>query len=83
MLTEPKMGLAAAAAGGPPTNWALYDTHYTERFMSTPQANAEGYRPADPAEGQYRVRRRHRHHGRLAGAEGQCHRAATRRWSSG
>ncbi len=47
MLTEPKMGLAAAAAGGPPTNWALYDTHYTERFMSTPQANADGYAGTD------------------------------------
>ncbi len=27
-----------------PTDWALYDTHYTERFMDTPQDNAEGYK---------------------------------------
>lgn len=34
---------AAGIAGAPVTDWALYDTHYTERFMSTPQDNAEGY----------------------------------------
>jgi len=27
-----------------PTDWALYDTHYTERFMDTPQDNADGYK---------------------------------------
>ena len=47
MLTEPEMGLAAAAAGAPPTEWSLYDTHYTERFMSTPEANPEGYAASD------------------------------------
>ncbi|GAA0652730.1 S9 family peptidase [Brevundimonas lenta] len=46
-LTEPDMGLAAVAAGAPPTEWSLYDTHYTERFMSTPEANAEGYAASD------------------------------------
>ncbi len=30
------------------TDWALYDTHYTERFMGTPQNNAEGYRITSP-----------------------------------
>ena len=30
-------------AGGGVYEWALYDTHYTERFMSTPQSNPEGY----------------------------------------
>lgn len=35
---------AAAVAGAPVTDWALYDTHYTERYMGTPQDNAEGYR---------------------------------------
>lgn len=34
---------AAGIAGAPVTDWALYDTHYTERFMSTPQENADGY----------------------------------------
>ena len=30
-------------AGGGVYDWALYDTHYTERFMRTPQTNPEGY----------------------------------------
>lgn len=30
-------------AGGGVYDWMLYDTHYTERFMETPQTNAEGY----------------------------------------
>ncbi|MEM9402860.1 MAG: S9 family peptidase [Pseudomonadota bacterium] len=34
---------AAAVSGAPVTDWALYDTHYTERFMGTPQNNPEGY----------------------------------------
>jgi dipeptidyl-peptidase-4 len=46
-ITEPAMGLAAAAVGAPPTRWDLYDTHYTERFMSTPEANPEGYAISD------------------------------------
>jgi dipeptidyl-peptidase-4 len=34
---------AAGVAGAPVTDWALYDTHYTERYLSTPQANPAGY----------------------------------------
>ena len=30
-------------AGAPVTDWALYDTHYTERYMDHPAANADGY----------------------------------------
>ena len=30
-------------AGGGVYDWKLYDTHYTERFMSTPEDNADGY----------------------------------------
>lgn len=33
-------------AGAPVTSWELYDTHYTERFMDTPQENPEGYKAA-------------------------------------
>ena len=33
-------------AGGGVYDWALYDTHYTERYMETPQANPEGYKDA-------------------------------------
>jgi hypothetical protein len=47
MLTEPKMGLAAAAAGASADRVGLYDTHYTERFMSTPQANPTAMPPSD------------------------------------
>ena len=34
---------AAAVSGAPVTDWSLYDTAYTERYMGTPQANAAGY----------------------------------------
>ena len=30
-------------AGGGVYEWIQYDTHYTERYMDTPQANPEGY----------------------------------------
>ena len=33
----------AGISGAPVTDWSLYDTHYTERYMDTPQANPEGY----------------------------------------
>jgi dipeptidyl-peptidase-4 len=32
-----------AVAGAPVTDWALYDTAYTERYMRTPEANPAGY----------------------------------------
>ncbi len=31
-------------AGASVTDWRLYDTHYTERFMDTPLENPEGYK---------------------------------------
>lgn len=34
----------AAVAGAPVASWDGYDTHYTERYMGTPQQNPEGYR---------------------------------------
>ena len=34
---------AAGVAGAPVTDWHLYDTHYTEQFMGTPQENSDGY----------------------------------------
>ncbi|HEX3762485.1 MAG TPA: prolyl oligopeptidase family serine peptidase [Kofleriaceae bacterium] len=36
----------AAVAGAPVTDWTLYDTAYTERYMKTPAANPDGYRQA-------------------------------------
>lgn len=35
-----KVGVAIA----PVSDWALYDTHYTERFLGTPSKNSEGYK---------------------------------------
>ena len=39
-----KMGVA----GAPVTHWDGYDTHYTERYMGTPQSNPEGYAAGSP-----------------------------------
>ena len=33
-------------AGGSVTDWQLYDSHYTERYMDTPEENPEGYKSA-------------------------------------
>jgi dipeptidyl-peptidase-4 len=35
---------AAGVAGAPVTDWSRYDTHYTERYLGTPQDNPDGYR---------------------------------------
>jgi dipeptidyl-peptidase-4 len=33
----------AGVSGAPVTDWTLYDTHYTERYLDKPQDNAKGY----------------------------------------
>ena len=35
-----------ATQPAPVTDWTLYDTHYTERYMDLPKANPDGYREA-------------------------------------
>ncbi len=42
-LTRAPETFIAAVAGAPVTDWDGYDTHYTERYMGTPQSNPEGY----------------------------------------
>ncbi len=43
-MSEGRDVFRAGIAIAPPTSWRYYDTIYTERFMRTPQQNAEGYR---------------------------------------
>ena len=33
----------AAISGAPVTDWRLYDSHYTERYMGNPDTNKQGY----------------------------------------
>ena len=33
----------AGVSGAPVTDWLLYDTHYTERYLNHPEKNAQGY----------------------------------------
>ena len=43
LLTAPDTPFKAGVAGAPVTDWKLYDTHYTERYMGTPADNPAGY----------------------------------------
>ena len=56
---------SAGIAGAPVTDWRDYDTIYTERYMSTPQANPEGYKRTSAVEGAANL------HGRLLIAHGE------------
>ena len=42
-MSEGRDVFAAGVAIAPPTNWRYYDSVYTERYMRTPQENADGY----------------------------------------
>jgi dipeptidyl-peptidase-4 len=43
LLARSRGAYACGVSGAPVTDWALYDTHYTERYMDHPAANPEGY----------------------------------------
>lgn len=46
LLAKASDQYACGVAGAPVTDWGLYDTHYTERYMGLPAANVAGYRDA-------------------------------------
>jgi dipeptidyl-peptidase-4 len=46
LLAKTPDAYACGVSGAPVTDWALYDTHYTERYMDLPKANPDGYREA-------------------------------------
>ncbi|MCV6615668.1 MAG: S9 family peptidase [Cellvibrionaceae bacterium] len=43
MLAQASDQIAAGVSVAPVTDWMLYDTHYTERYMGLPAENVEGY----------------------------------------
>lgn len=46
VMREPEV-FKAGVAGAPVVDWRDYDTHYTERYMGLPDANAAGYDAAN------------------------------------
>ncbi|MES2388068.1 MAG: DPP IV N-terminal domain-containing protein [Bacteroidota bacterium] len=47
MMTRYPKAFRAGVAGGPVTDWGLYEVMYTERYMDTPQENPVGYSDAN------------------------------------
>ncbi len=43
LLSKASDEIAAGVAVAPVTDWTLYDTHYTERYLSSPADNPAGY----------------------------------------
>jgi len=43
LLAKASNTFACGVAGAPVTDWGLYDTHYTERYMDLPKNNPDGY----------------------------------------
>ena len=46
LLAKASNRYACGVAGAPVTDWGLYDTHYTERYMDLPARNDSGYSEA-------------------------------------
>lgn len=43
LMARSSGALRVGVSGAPVTDWRLYDTHYTERYLETPQHNPVGY----------------------------------------
>ena len=48
MLAKASDRIAAGVAVAPVTDWTLYDTHYTERYLGQPTTNASCCSPTRP-----------------------------------
>lgn len=48
MLAKGSKEIAGGVAVAPVTDWKLYDTFYTERYLDRPQDNADGYAKSSP-----------------------------------
>lgn len=47
LLTEHPGAFAAGVSGAPVTDWTLYDTHYTERYLGNPAQDMAPYTASD------------------------------------
>jgi dipeptidyl-peptidase 4 len=54
VLRHPEV-FRAAVAGAPVTDWHLYDTHYTERYLGHPDEHPEAYRRSSLVDAQGRL----------------------------
>ena len=56
MLEKTPGVYAAAVSGAPVTDWRLYDTHYTERYLGDPAKDAKSYGGAAAVEDASKIR---------------------------
>ena len=56
MLEKTPGVYAAAVSGAPVTDWQLYDTHYTERYLGDPAKDPKSYQGSQAFEDANRVR---------------------------
>jgi len=47
LMTEHPTAFAAGVSGAPVTDWTLYDTHYTERYLGNPAIDKGPYTASD------------------------------------
>jgi dipeptidyl-peptidase-4 len=47
LMTEHPTAFAAGVSGAPVTDWTLYDTHYTERYLGNPATDKGPYTASD------------------------------------